>query len=212
MSGALPQLRWLIVNLTLQVATWKTVGNILSSSIRILIAYKVLIIMSNKAATVWTMAWPDIRRDAPFFLSVGFICGVTQYLGYKFFGKLDLGSKILEEHIAFTSMILLTIAVIFGRAAIECKPKIFCKLKFPDFVNHLSDRAIAFSSVSAVAVFGFALSAAVFGSWGYALKFLQASLYFSSLAEISKNPVTKGNWSKIYPISWGIVVTTPFLF
>jgi hypothetical protein len=168
--------------------------------------------MSNQPAAVWMKVWPDMKKDIPFFLSIGFACGMTQYLGYNFFDKSNFGTKILEEHIPFTSLMLLTIVVFFGKAAIAYRPKIFGNFNFLHFINHLSERAVAFSSVSAVVIFGFALAVAMFGSLGYSLKFMQASLYFCSLAEVAKNPIAKGGCSKIYPFSWGMVVTTPFLF
>lgn len=157
--------------------------------------------------TPWTFAAKDFANDFPFFGAVGFICGVVQWVGYRYFDKSNAGTDLLVEHIPYDSLVLTVLFLWFAKAGVE---KMCAKRDWPRLralLAHISLRAVAFASVSAAAIAGFGLAAATFGDYKYALSFWVFSLYFLSLAEIAANPFWGPNHSKAYGLALFLLVS-----
>jgi cytochrome b561 len=155
---------------------------------------------------------PEFKKDGPFFTVIGFLCGLIQYVGYSYFDKKELGSEFLLEHIAFGSLILMIIFLWLCGALLCWKPEFPGRNYLDQLVTHISHRAVAFALVATFVIFGFALAALAFNSYGFGAKFLSASLYFLALAEISASPRFEGERSACYLPAMGFIIATPFTF
>ncbi|MNX69122.1 hypothetical protein D3C86_1003290 [compost metagenome] len=69
--------------------------------------------------------------------------------------------------------------------------------------------AIAFCSAASSPFIGIAMPTA---SRSYAIKFVQASLYFLALSEVAANLLQKSEMSKGYFLAMGMTVATPFVY
>ncbi|MBN3791529.1 hypothetical protein [Burkholderia sp. Ac-20353] len=159
----------------------------------------------TKRTMPWTLAAKDLWKDLPFFGGVGFVCALIQWVGYRHFDKANVGSELLQEHIAYYSLGLLIILLWPLKAIVwwfgtkrECPGA-------EQFVAHLAARAVAFASVATAVLVGFAGGAAAVGKWGSASQFLYISLYFAALAEIAANRSVLGD-SRMYLPAIGVVV------
>lgn len=153
---------------------------------------------------------PELKKDGPFFTVIGFLCGMIQYGGYNFFDKKQWGSELLLEHIPFNSLLLMIMFLWFCSALLRCSATFLGRNYLDQLVTHISQRSVAFSLVSTFAVLGFALAVLTFKDYGYGIKFLSASLYFFSLAEIAANPRFEGEHSTCCLPAIGFVIATRF--
>lgn len=162
------------------------------------------------AALPWMLAAKELKGDIPFFGAVGLICGLVQWVGYRHFDKANWGSALLQEHVAFNSL-LLTVAFLWfakGLAARLCATRECPRLMA--FVAHVSARAVAFASVAAAVIAGFALAAALCGAFGHAFEFMFFATYFVALAEVAANPFFRPGHSRTYVVSIGIIIGMPW--
>lgn len=160
----------------------------------------------------WLRVATDLRKDGPFFSVVGLICGFVQIVGYRYFDKLEWGSELLQEHIAFNSLALMAMLLWLARGLTEWLTMRWTMRRTKALIEHVAGRAVAFGSVAASVVIGFAASAAIFGAYTHAIKFAQAALYLVAIAEVVANPLRKAELSKGYFLALGIVIVTPFVF
>lgn len=160
----------------------------------------------------WFRVATDLVDDFPFFCVVGLTCGVVQIVGYRYFDKAEWGSELLQEHIAFNSLLLMTMFLWLARGFTEWLTKRWTMLRAKALIEHVAGRAVAFGSVAASVIIGFAISAAIFEAYAYAIKFVQAALYFLAIAEVAANPLWPTEWSKGYFLALGMVIVTPFAF
>jgi len=155
---------------------------------------------------------PEVKKDGPFFSVVGFVCGLIQYLGYNYFDKAEWGSELLKEHIAFGSIAVLIVFLWLCCVILRWKPTFLGRDYLDQLVTHISERAVAFALVAAFVIIGFGLAALLFKSYGNAVKFLFAGLYFIALAELAANPRIQNDKSTCYWPAFGFVIATPFSF
>ncbi|WP_338495692.1 hypothetical protein V5F23_16810 [Pseudomonas sp. WP18] len=163
----------------------------------------------NGMATPWMLVAKDLQGDIPFFGTVGLICGLVQWVGYQYFNKANWGSELLQEHIAFNSLLLTVMFLWLAKGLVErlCTTREYPRLKA--FVGHVSARAVAFASVAAAVIAGFALAAALCGAFGHAFGFMFFATYFVALAEIAANPFFRPGHSRTYALSMGIIIGMP---
>lgn len=160
--------------------------------------------------TRWLVAAKDLWSDLPFFGAIGFICGLIQWFGYRFFNKSNVGTDLLLEHIPFMSLVTTVGILWFAKWGVERLCITRDRPRLRALMAHVSARATSFASVSAAAIVGFGGAAAVFQDYGYAFKFWLLSLPFVALAEIAANPSWAPGHSKLYLVAVGIIVGTPF--
>ncbi|MFK1437454.1 hypothetical protein ACIU0H_27890 [Pseudomonas aeruginosa] len=164
---------------------------------------------SAAAAVPWMLAAKEFKGDIPFFGAVGLICGLVQWVGYRHFDGANWGSELLQEHVAFNSL-LLTIAFLWlakGLAERLCATRECPRLM--TFVAHVSARAVAFASVAGAVIAGFALAAALCGAFSHAFGLMFFATYFVALAEIAANPFFRPGHSRAYAVSMGIIISMP---
>ncbi len=160
----------------------------------------------------WFRVAVDLKKDGPFFGMVGLICGFVQVVGYKYFDKADWGSELLQEHIAFNSLLLMAMCLWLARGLMEWLTMHWTMQRTKVLIEHVAGRAVAFGSVAASVIIGFAISAAIFGAYAHAIKFAQAALYFVGLSEVVANPLRQAELSKGYFLALGMIIVTPFAF
>lgn len=155
------------------------------------------------------LAARDLKGDMPFFGTVGLICGLVQWVGYRYFDKANWGSELLKEHIPFESLLLTVGFLLFAKGLTEwlCTKRECPRLTA--LVAHVSVRAVAFASVAAAVVAGFALAAALFGAFSYALRFMFFAIYFVALAETAVNPFFLPGYSRTRMVCIGIIASMP---
>jgi len=160
-------------------------------------------------AAPWMLVAKDLRGDFPFFGTVGLICGLVQWVGYHYFDKANWGSELLQEHIAFNSLLLTVMFLWLAKGLVErlCTKRERPRLK--SFVDHLAARAVAFASVAASVIAGFAIAAALCGAFGHAFRFVFFATYFVALAEIAANPFFRPGHSRTYAVAMGIIIGMP---
>lgn len=169
-------------------------------------------VTKEKERQPWFRITKDLAKDVPFFGSLGLIFGFIQFMGHRYFDNANLGSELLQEHLAFNSLLLLTMFVWAIKAAVARSPKLSERQTLTALIAHLVTRITAFGSVATSIILGFAASAAIFGAYFHAFKFAQASLYFASVAEIAANPVRLSEVSRGYILALAMVIATPFIF
>ncbi len=152
----------------------------------------------------------EAKKDGPFFTMVGFASGVIQYLGYNYFDKTQLGNELVQEHIAFKSLVIMIVFLWFCSGLLHWKATFPGRGYLDQLVNHISGRAVAFALVAAFVTLGVGFSALLFKSYGHAVFFSFASLYFGSLAELASSPSFQVEKSTCYWPALGIVIATPF--
>ncbi|MFM0016706.1 MULTISPECIES: hypothetical protein [Paraburkholderia] len=157
----------------------------------------------------WMLAAKDLLNDLPFFGALGFICGLVQWVGYHYFNKAQWGAELLQEHIAFNSMVLTVMFLWLVKGTVErlCAKRELSRLTA--LVDHIVARAVALASVAAAVVMGFGLAAAFFHAFGHALMFEYFALYFVALAEIAANPLFSPGHSRTYLPALSVIIGLP---
>lgn len=160
-------------------------------------------------AVPWMLAAKELKGDLPFFGTVGLICGLVQWVGYRHFDKANWGSDLLQEHVAFNSLLLTVMFLWLARGLVErlCITRECPRLKA--FIAHVSARAVAFASVAAAVIVGFALAATLCGAFGHAFWFMFFATYFVALAESAANPFFRPGHSRTYAASMAIIISMP---
>src|SRR5687768_1159152 len=102
--------------------------------------------------------------------ALGLIFGFIQVMGHRYFDSTNLGSELLQEHVAFNSLLLLTMFVWAIKALVASSPKPSKRQTLTALIAHLVTRTTAFGSVATSIVLGFAASAAIFGAYFHAFK------------------------------------------
>jgi hypothetical protein len=160
----------------------------------------------------WLRIASDLKKDAPFFGTIGLVCGFVQVVGYRHFDKAEWGSELLQEHIAVNSLLLLVMCLLLARGLTEWHSKRWTPQCIKNLIEHVANRTVTFGSVAASTIMGFAISAAIFGAYIHASKFALAALFFAAIAEVSANPLRSAELSKGYRPALYIIIATPFLF
>ena len=164
----------------------------------------------------WFRVTTDLRKDGPFFGVFGLICGFVQIGGYRYFDKAEWGGELLQEHIAFDSLLLITMLLWLARGLTEwltIRWTMSCT-KAVILIEHVAGRVVAFGSAAAWSVIGFAVSVAISGAYGYAIIFAVAALYFVAIAEVAANPfpLPQAELSRGYDLAVSMAIVTPFMF
>ena len=160
--------------------------------------------------TPWLLVGGDLRKDAPYFASMGFLWGILQYVGYDYFNKANWGEILLLEHVAFHSTAFSILFRWAGRLILEWRGDGFAMAYLRDMVTNVANRAVGFASVAASVLFGFGLVPAITGAFWHAGMFMLCSLYFACLAEVAANPLPGKGDSKIHPVAMGVLIGMPF--
>lgn len=155
---------------------------------------------------------PELKKDGPFFTIVGFLCGMIQYVGYSYFDRKEWGSELLQEHIAFGSLLLMVMFLWFFGFLLHWKVTFPGRNYLDELLTHISHRAVAFALVATFVVLGFALAVLSFKNYGHGIKFLSVSLFFLALAETAAHRPFQGERSTCYLPAMGFVIATPFTF
>jgi hypothetical protein len=164
----------------------------------------------------WFRVTTDLRKDGPFFGVIGLICGFVQIVGYHYFDKAEWGSELLQEHIPFNSLLLMAMLLWLARGLtgwLTMRWTMRCT-KALILIEHVAGRVVAFGSVAAWVVIGFAISVAISGAYVYAIIFAVAAMYFVAIAEVAANPLPlrQAELSKGYDLALLMVIVTPFMF
>jgi len=157
----------------------------------------------------WMLSASDLLKDAVFFVPIGTICGIIQVVGYRYF-KAEWGAELLFEHIAFNSLLLITVLLWLIKALLHWLSSRMETSWAEVLVAHISKRAIGIASISASVIVGFGLAAAFHGAYYFAFAFLLLSLYFVALAEIAANPLFGSGRSRTCLTAFAIIIAMPF--
>ncbi|MGM3277138.1 hypothetical protein [Ralstonia sp. 24A2] len=167
--------------------------------------------MTQSARAPWMLAASDLKKDALFFVTVGFICGLIQLLGYRYFDKANWGADLLQEHIAFQSLLLLVAFLWLAKGLTEwtCSTRELKLTRVRALIGHIAGRTVAFASVAAFVVAGFAIVTGLSGAYFHAGVFLVFCVYLVSFAEIAANPWLRSGQSRLYRVALVIVICVP---
>src|SRR5690606_11591477 len=155
----------------------------------------------------WMLAAKELRSDLPFFGSFGLIAGLVQWVAYHYFDKSNVGAKLLQEHIAFRSLVL-TVIFLWGAKGLLARLSVTEERpRLSAFVEHVAGRAVAFASVAAAVIAGCAFAALLLGAFGVAIRVLFFAIYFVALAEIAANPFLRSGQSRTVWLAMGVVVS-----
>lgn len=160
----------------------------------------------------WMHAGGDLRKDAPFFASVGLSFGLLQYVGYNYFDKANWGGDLLFEHIPFYSLFLATMFLWFAKGLWEWQRGKREMKRMEALIAHVAARTVGFASASASVVFGFAMALMLWGAYWHACMFLFCAIYLMSIAEIAANPLFGKGCSRTYFAAMAVIITIPFTF
>lgn len=158
----------------------------------------------------WMLVSGDLRKDAPYFVTLGFLCGIVQMVSYNYFDKANWGGDLLLEHIAFRSVAFSILFLWTARAVLLWQGDKREMRHLRRLIDHVSDRTVVFASVGASVVFGFAMVPAIWGAYWYAGMFVLCSFYLVCLAEVAANPLLGKGGSRTHAIAMGVVIGTPF--
>lgn len=172
---------------------------------------EVEVVQEQKSAKMWLRVSSDLKKDGWFFGAIGAICAAIQYISYRYFDRANVGAELLQEHIAFNTLALLAIFLLVVRSVLLRKPWMASN-RLLAFIGHVAQRTVAFGSVAASVTVGFAFVVALCGSHWHAWKFVQAALYFASIAEVAANPLVESEMSLAFVPAWAFVIITPFIY
>lgn len=157
----------------------------------------------------WMLAAKELRSDLPFFGSFGLIAGLVQWVAYHYFDKSNVGAELLQEHIAFRSLVL-TVIFLWGAKGLLARLSVTEERpRLSALVEHVAGRAVAFASVAAAVIAGCAFAALLLGAFGVAIRVLFFAIYFVALAEIAANPFLRSGQSRTVWLAMGVVVSMP---
>lgn len=160
----------------------------------------------------WCRILPELRKDWPFFGCLGFVLGIIQKFAYDYLDGANVGSDLLQEHIAFNSLLVLTMLVwtIKGIGILPFERPAPWVLKM---VTHVETRVLAFGSVAALVTFGFALSALMFGAVRHGAVFLIGAAYFAAVTEAAITPGRKSEMVRRgFIVATTLIWAVPFAF
>lgn len=162
----------------------------------------------------WVLTEADLRKEAPYYVTVGILVGFVRWISYRLLQGRNWGSDLLQEHIVFNGLAAAIFVLAAIRAATHLRsiPRGNALQLSRTFSLSVSARASTFASVGAAAIFGFAWSAVLCGSFWYAFKFAEASIYFASLGEVAANLAIGRPHSKSFECALLIVISMPLLF
>ncbi|BEH19468.1 hypothetical protein GTC3P0254_00810 [Burkholderia pseudomallei] len=172
------------------------------------------IAMQRDRHTRWLLTSDDIRKDAPFFGTLGVLIGVAQLVGFRCFHKADWGTKLLFEHIVFDTLIVALIVVWLARIPTEWL-RIERKREFPmldKLIAHVARRAASFAVTAASVVAGVAAVAALSGSPVHAVKFAFFCAYLLSIGEAVLNPLIAPGQSRLNGVAKALLIGMPLGF
>ena len=166
--------------------------------------------MKPSENTPWLLVSGDLRKDVPYFSSLGFLAAVLQFVSYDYFNKADWGGILLLEHVAFHSIAFSILFLWTGRLILEWQGNRRAMAYLRDMVHNVATRAVGFASVAAAVLFGFAIMPAITGAFWHAGMFMLCGLYFVCLAEVAANPLPGKGDSRSHPFAIGVVIGMPF--
>ncbi len=166
--------------------------------------------MNTSNPTPWLLVGEDLRRDAPYFVPMGFLFAVAQVAGYDYFGKANWGGDLLLEHLALRSVAVSILFLWAARAVLEWQRGKREMRYLQDMVTNVANRTVGFASVGASIVFGFAILPAIMGAYWHAGMFLLCSFYIVCLAEVAANPLLGKGGSRAHDPAFAVLVVIPF--
>jgi hypothetical protein len=156
--------------------------------------------MQKELECSWLRVANDLKNDF-FFMGLGAVFGLLQLFSYRFLDQADWGTQLLSEHIAFHSLVGITL-ILFPMRILQLwffKKYLYQPFWLKKLINHLSSRAVALGSVAANVIFGFAMVPLITGAPKMSVIFIVFSLYLVSIAEICAHIPTLFN--KEYKLS-----------
>ena len=168
--------------------------------------------MKESRTTPWMRVSGELRKDAPFFMTVGLLCGIVQDVGYRYFDKANWGSDLLQEHIAFNSMLLAVMFLWTAKGLLEWQSGKREMKGVQKLVDHVMARTVGFASVGASVVFGFGIAVTISGAYMHASISLLFCIYLVSVAEVAANPLLGKGHSKTYLGAMAVIVALPIAF
>lgn len=154
----------------------------------------------------------DLAKDIVFFGLFGLVVGVVHVVGYKFFGQTNIGTELLQEHIAFYSLTLICFFLLVSKLVIMRFSALGQNTVVLTTMGHIAARAVAIGSVAASVVLGVAASAVLFGEYSHAAKFVHVGVYFASFAEAAANLARPSGVSICCAYAVAMIIATPFIF
>lgn len=170
--------------------------------------------MQRDRHTRWLLTSGDIRKDAPFFGTLGVLIGVAQLVGFRCFHTADWGTKLLFEHIVFDTLVVALIVVWLARIPTEWL-RIERKREFPmldKLIAHVARRAASFAVTAASVVAGVAAVAVLSGSPVHAVKFAFFCAYLLSIGEAVLNPLIAPGQSRLNGVAKALLIGMPLGF
>lgn len=166
----------------------------------------------QQSSALWMLSATDLRKDAIFFIPLGIFFGFAQLLGYRYINQSNFGTELFQEHVAFNSMVVITILLWLMKGIAEWWAYKYKKEILQAQITHITKRLIALASPAASVTAGFSLAIIVSGDYYAAFWSSLFALYCTSIAEIAANPLNpKKGGSKVYPFGIWFVSALPFI-
>ncbi|MEE9937485.1 MAG: hypothetical protein PIQ35_27380 [Achromobacter xylosoxidans] len=174
---------------------------------------------NNPAAglTQWSRVFAELKKDGPFFGLLGIAIGVAQKYSYDHFDGANWGSELLQEHIAFNSLLILTALVwvlkLLHLMLLHVLPRVRLIDRMVHMVAHVESRVMAFGSVATLTTLGFALSALCFGAIQPSFVFVVGATYFSGVTALAVTPARRAEIRRPgFIVAWVLTWAIPLAF
>lgn len=169
--------------------------------------------MENQVNTnSWLFIASSVNKCIKSFGLFGLVVGVIHVLGYKFFGQANIGTELLQEHIAFCSLASICAFLLVSKLVIMEFPVLGKKSLVLIVMNYFAATAVGIGSSKACVIFGVAASAVLFGEYSHAAKFVHVGVYFASFAEAAANLARPSGVSICCAYAVAMIIATPFIF
>ena len=167
--------------------------------------------------TQWSRVFTEMRKDGLFFGLLGIVLGIVQKYGYDNFGGKNWGSDLLQEHIAFESLVILTGLVwllkLLHLLLLRILPRVESIGRLMHMVAHVELRVMALGSVATLTTLGFALSALCFGAIHPGIVFVVGAAYFSGITAFAVTPARKAEIKRPgFIVAWVLTWAIPLAF
>lgn len=140
--------------------------------------------------SLWFRVSAEMRKDLWFFGGLGLALGVIQKVGYDHLNGANFGSDLLQEHIPFNTLLILTM-LIWALKGLCFLPRARSIRWLEAMIAQVETRVLAFGSVATLTTFGFAISALMFGGYLHAVIFLFVAVFFGAVTEVAISPAEK---------------------
>lgn len=157
--------------------------------------------MKENKPRPWMLVGTDLRKDAPFFIPMGLLFGIVQFVGYNYFDNANWGGDLLIEQIPIYFLFFANIFLWSAKGIVVWQHDKRELRGLHALIGHVRSRTVGFASASASTMAGFSIAPALWGAYWHGVMFLIFSAYLLALGEVAANPFSGESRSRTHLVA-----------